>query len=804
MKWSLPPLPRLKRPHLRWKSVALTTLVVKHKWVLLALGLLITLVLVLSMTIFADLPSPGKLQSGDFPVSTQLFDRHGTLLYEIYADAYRTPVTFEEIPLAVKQATIAVEDADFYRHLGFSLQGMTRAVKNTLFHDKLQGGSTITQQLVKTALLTPERTLERKLREAVLTVATEVLYTKEEILEMYLNHIPYGGTAYGIEAAAQRFFGKHAKDVSLAEASLLAGLPQAPSRYSPFTQKEKAKARQHEVLRRMVEEQFITPAEAESAFEQALNYIPPATNIKAPHFVFYVKEVLEQQYGLRQVERGGLRVTTTLDLPLQTYAEASVSAEIDSLEKYKVSNGAALILKPDTGEVLAMVGSRDYFNTSNDGQVNITTRLRQPGSSIKPINYVTALQTKRLTPASMLLDIPTCFKVATLKPYCPKNYDGGFHGPVSFRQALANSYNIPAVKILALNGLESMIATASAMGIDTFTTPSRYGLSLTLGGGEVTMVDMAEAFGTLANQGVHIPATALLEVKDYNGKVLHTYDARATRQALQDQFYNELDPDHNRLGKTFHHLRRALEREPAYLMGHILSDNQARSSAFGPNSKLRIANKTVSVKTGTTNDLRDNWTLGYTPQYVVATWVGNNDNSQMSRVVSGVTGAAPIWHALMSHLLVEVADEQTIPPRPEGVVEKPVCRLTGSAPTEGCEVRSELFWDQALPEPGLAVRKNVWINKTTGQPAFFGSSVGTSTPEEGVPLDNLELQEHLVVSDPFTQEFCLDCQAPVPVDNPSEPPKPAYPTTTIDLNTFDPTNRLRLYNSRPQPTKRVP
>lgn len=802
MKFSLKKPQWIKRPHFQLKKIFPSRLLARHKWLLLVLILFVGVILTLSLTVFADLPSPSKLQSGDFPVSTQLFDRHGTLLYEIYADAYRTPVKLDEIPLAVKQATIAVEDANFYKHHGFSLYGITRAIKNTLFHDKLQGGSTITQQLVKTALLTPERTLERKLREAVLTIATEVLYTKEEILEMYLNHIPYGGTAYGIEAAAQRFFGKHAKELSLAEASLLAGLPQAPSRYSPFTQVDRAKARQHEVLRRMVAEQFITEAEADSAFEIALAYIPPSTNIQAPHFVFYVKELLEQQYGLRQVEQGGLRVTTTLDLPLQEYAQASVSAELDTLGAYKVSNGAALILKPDTGEILSMVGSKDYFDTNNDGQVNITTRLRQPGSSIKPINYVTALQTKQLTPASMLLDVPTCFKVASLKPYCPKNYDGGFHGPVSFRQALANSYNIPAVKILALNGLESMIATASAMGIDSFTDPSRYGLSLTLGGGEVTMIDMAEAFATLANQGVQIPATAILEVKDYHGQVLTSYDAAATKQALQDQFFNENDPDYNRLGKTFHHLKRALEREPAYLIGHILSDNQARVNAFGANSKLRINNKTVSVKTGTTNDLRDNWTIGYTPQFVVATWVGNNDNSRMSRVVSGVTGAAPIWNDLMSHLLEKIEDAETIPPRPEGVVEKPVCRLTGSAPTDGCEVRSELFWDQALPEAGLAVRKNIWIDKNTGQPAFFGSNVGTSTPKEGVPLDNLELQEHLVVSDPFTQEFCLDCQNPLTGEDPTKPPKPAYPTTIIDLNTFDPTNKLKLYNSRRQPTKR--
>jgi penicillin-binding protein 1C len=604
----------------------------------------LTISAIAATTLFADLPSPKKLTTQDIPVSTQIFDRHGTLLYEIYQDIHRTPLTLDQIPDQVKHATIAIEDQSFYTHFGFSVQGIARAVKNTLFKDKLQGGSTITQQLVKTSLLTPERTLKRKIREAVLTIGTEILYTKDEILEMYLNNIPYGGTAYGIEAASNRYFGKSAQDLSVAEAALLAGLPQAPSRYSPFSNPDSAKARQQEVLRRMTEDGYLDQASATHAFETPLIYNTPSTDIKAPHFVFYVKQLLEEKYGLTTVEQGGLRVTTTLDLSLQEYAQASVSAEIADLEKYQVSNGAALITNPGTGEILAMVGSRNYFDTQNDGQVNVTLRLRQPGSSIKPINYVTALQTKRLTASSVILDYPTCFKVGVLAPYCPKNYTGGFHGSVSFRQALANSYNIPAVKVLAINSLESMIATASAMGISTFTQPERYGLSLTLGGGEVTMLDMSTAFGTLANSGVKVSPVAILNVTDYQGNVLEEYDPQTTLESLA-LFLDPDNPDSNTLNYTNHQLTRVLNREPAFIINHILADNNARAAAFGTNSKLRIPDKTVSVKTGTTNDLRDNWTVGYTSDRVVVVWVGNNDNTPMNRnVVSGVTGAAPIFN----------------------------------------------------------------------------------------------------------------------------------------------------------------
>lgn len=753
---------------------------------LILLGVLLSILVpvgVVAAVVLKDLPSPKTLESDAFPVSTQIMDRNGILLYEVYADTRRTPIALNELPDYVYQATIAIEDQSFYKHFGFSVQGIARAVRNTVFKNKLQGGSTITQQLVKTALLSPERTIKRKIREAVLTVGTEIIYTKEQILEMYLNHIPYGGTAYGIEAAAQKFFNKPAKELNLSEATLLAGLPQAPSRYSPFTNPEAARNRQKEVLRRMMEDGHISQEEVDKAVEEELTFAAPSTDIKAPHFVFYVIDILEKKYGLQTVERGGLKVVTSLDLELHEYAQASVSAEVESLERARVSNGAALITKPNTGEVLAMVGSKNYFETENDGQVNLTTSLRQPGSSIKPINYVTALQLKKLHPASVLIDVRTCFPTGG-PAYCPKNYDYGFHGLVQFRQALANSYNIPAVKVLAINSVESMIATASAMGIDTFTQNDRYGLALTLGGGEVLMTDMAEAFGTLANQGVRVDLKPILSVTDYKGEVLEEYKPEENIERLK-YFFDEEEEESNLLGVEKEGMVRVLNREPAYQISHILADNNARAAAFGFSSQLRIRGKQkdkfVSVKTGTTNDLRDNWTVGYTQEYLVVSWVGNNDNSSMNqRVVSGLTGAAPIWNRLMTYLLRD--SEDTEPPRPKGLRQIAICIATGNPKyIEGeCEARGEWFWEEFLPKE-VTERKQIWVFADTGEAAFFNQRL------DGDPsnTDNLLLVERLVISDPFTKDYCLDCLPPEPepetepeIPDPTPVPEPEKPKPT--------------------------
>lgn len=726
-----------------------------------AAGALGIATLVFLFAFLHDLPSPTKLRSAeDLAVSSQIFDRNGNLLYEIFSEENRTPIDIDDLPPYVAQATIAIEDQRFYRHFGLDIAGIMRAlISNATGKSSLQGASTLTQQLVKVSLLTSERTWERKAKEAVLTIATEVLYTKKQILEMYLNHVPYGGTAWGIEAASQTFFDKPAKDLTLAEAAYLTGLPQSPSRYSPFgNTPELGIQRQKEVLRRMVEDKYITQEQADQAASETLIFSTSKFDIEAPHFVFYVRDQLIEQYGQAMVERGGLRVTTTLDLDLQKAAQASLSAEIDRLARYRVGNGASVITRPNTGEILAMVGSRDYFNATAEGQINMVVRERQPGSSIKPLTLATGMQMRRITPATALLDIPTCFENPGQAPYCPRNYDNTFHGPTLPRQALANSYNIPAIKNLGLVSLDNFMATASAMGISTFKESKDYGLSLALGAGETTMLDMAKAFGTMANQGVTVPTVAVLKVEDFRGETLYEFDLDRRQQEVRELQESSPKTDaKNRplptVGQPNQQSRvhRTLDPEVTYLVSEYLSDNQARSAAFGTNSQLFIRGRKVAVKTGTTNDLRDNWTIGYTPDYLVAVWVGNNNNRPMNQsLVSGVTGAAPIWNDIMTHVLRD--NPPKWPDRPETIIEKSFCRRSGLLPSSstpadrGCEMATELFWKGTEPTETEAVWKGTWIMKQTGLP-----------PREGDPTDQLELQEHILLTDPFTQNYCLTC-----------------------------------------------
>jgi len=707
------------------------------------------LLVALGWTFLADLPSPKNLSRDLFPISTKIFDRNGQLLYEIYAEENRTPVKISELPPHVLQATVAIEDKNFYTHHGFDTGGIIRAAYKTLSGQRLEGGSTITQQLVKVALLTPERTVIRKIKEATLALATEILYDKNQILEMYLNHIPYGGTSYGIEAASQSYFNKSARDLSLAESALLVGLPQAPSRFSPFANPDNAKLRQSQVLDRMVEEKYITSEQALAAKKEELDFALSKIDIKAPHFVMYVRAILEEKYGIHELESGGLRVTTSLDLELQELATASLSAEIAKLEKLKVSNGAALVTNPSTGEILAMVGSRDYFDTKIDGKVNVTTRLRQPGSSIKPLNYALGIETKAITPSTMLLDAPICFQVEGQADYCPKNYDNSFRGPAQIRFALGNSLNIPAVKTLAINGVENFIHFARKMGINSWTDPSRYGLSLTLGGGEVTMLDLATAFGVFANSGTKVPLVSILKVEDHNGKILESLDPEARSEKIESTRDSLPAPDNT---------DKVISPATSFLISHILSDNNARSLAFGSNSVLNVPGKTVSVKTGTTNSLRDNWTIGYTQNRLVAVWVGNNDNTPMSYVASGVTGASPIWQDIMKVTLKDIETPGPHKPK-DGIEGASVCADTGVLPSADntCPTRYEYFLKDTIPTNPGAVRKEIWINRDTRHP-----------PVKKEEFDNIELQEHLVTSDSFTLDYCLDCD-PYP-EGITEPP----------------------------------
>jgi len=696
-----------------------------------------------SIFLLKDLPSPRRLTHADnYAVSTQIFDRNGILLYEIFADENRIPIEFDTLPKYVYQSSIAIEDKNFYHHFGFDVFGIIRAIKTNLTGGRLEGGSTITQQLVKNGLLTNERSIKRKVKEAVLSVFTEILYSKEEILEMYLNYISYGGTSVGVEAAANRYFDKHASELSLAESALLAGLPQAPSRYSPFgSYPEEAKNRQLEVLRRMREDGYITQEQETSAGEEVLSFAISQTDINAPHFVFYVRDLLYETYGVDLVEKGGLRVTTTLDLELHNVAQASLSAEIANLQRYSVGNGAALIVKPNTGEILSMIGSKDYFNATDEGQVNVTLAQRQPGSSIKPIMYSTAFQLGELNPGSVLIDTQTCFTAPGQKNYCPKNYDGTFRGPVTIRSSLGNSLNIPAVKGLRIIGVEEFIKQATKMGITSWNDPSQYGLSLTLGGGEVRMIDLVQAFSVIANMGVKTPLTPILKIEDYEGNLITKTDFEQRKKDLATLTEFDAEP-------SFGELERVMDKGPAYMTADIMQDNNARAQAFGSRSELVIPGKTVSVKTGTTNDLKDNWTVGFTPDYLVMSWVGNNDSTPMNRnIVSGVTGATPIFNDIMSYILKD--KEYDWYEKPEDVIRTGVCH-SGFPPAKNgktCSVNStDLYWEGSKPTDSDLVTKEFWIDPRTGVP-----------PQVGEQVEGLVLENHTFYSDPLTPMYCVGC-----------------------------------------------
>lgn len=718
-----------------------------RKWVILGL---LGIMIVGFVYLLKELPSPTTFTSSEnYAVSTQIYDRNHALLYEIFADENRVPIKLAQLPEHVKQATIAIEDKNFYHHFGFDLGGIIRATIKNARGERVEGGSTITQQLVKNALLSREKTLKRKLKEVFLSVITEVIYSKDEILEMYLNYIPYGGTAVGIEAASQQYFKKPAKDLSLAEASLLAGLPQAPSRYSPFqSDQTAAKNRQAEVLRRMTEDGYITAAVAEDAKSTTLNYALSKTDIKAPHFVFYVRDLLIAQYGLETVEKGGLRVTTSLDLPRQEEFQSIVAEQVEKLANYRVGNGAALVINPQTGEILSMIGSKNYFDTAAGGQVNVTLAERQPGSSIKPIMYATAFQEKILNPGTILMDLPICFDVPGQKSYCPKNYDGSFKGPVTVRQALGNSLNIPAVKSLKAIGLEKFIQQGQKMGITSWQDPSRYGLSLTLGGGEVKMIDLAQAFSVLANQGVKVPINPILRIEDYKGNLL--YDANLPQRQADLAELTKYEEE-----TTKGDLERVMNKAPAYLTSHIMQDNLARSWAFGARSQLVIPDQVVSVKTGTTNNLKDNWTVGFTPNYLVATWVGNNSGEPMNPyLVSGVTGAAPIWNQIMSSLLKD--KEPTWQEKPTDVKSANVCfHGFPQQKDEPCQSRGkELYWTESQPSDVQLIKQQIWIDPNTGLP-----------PPQGEQVDGLIVEEHTLYQDPTSDQLeCIDCVIKVEVE----------------------------------------
>ncbi len=643
------------------------------KWGFFAFLALLLIVPALFLWYSRDLPTPGKLITSKYNEATRIYDRKGILLYSVFEDENRTYVTLNKIPKELQEATIATEDETFYENNGFSPIGWLRAARDSLMERQISGGgSTITQQLVKNVLLTNEQSLPRKIKELILAIQVDQRYSKDEILEMYLNNIPYGGTAVGVEAASEQYFGKKAKDLSLSEAAFLAGLPQSPSYYTPFNGEKHYLARTKDVLRQMRENGYITKEEESKAYKQIEAYKfeqEEISTIKAPHFVMYVRDILAKQFGEQMVTTGGLQVTTSLDYDIQQDAEKIVKEEIEKLDKYKVSNGAAVVSDPKTGEILAMVGSKDYFDKENEGNFNVSTsETRQPGSSLKPVVYAAGLE-KGYTAATMFMDVKTDFyNGAGQAPYSPVNYDGTYRGPVQMRFALGNSLNVPAVKMLAMVGMDPVMQLGYDMGIKnwepTAKNKANAGLSLVLGGRETSLLDEVTAYGVFANKGVRQDPVSVLKVTDNKG----------------DTMYEKKKTD----GK------KVLSEEVAFIISHMLLDNNARSAAFGARSALNIAGKNVSVKTGTTDEKRDNWTIGYTPSYVVGVWVGNNDNSPMNQAIaSGVTGASPIWNKIMTRVLKDKSDEQ--PQVPSNVVSLQVDSLAGGLPHAGQATRSEYF-----------------------------------------------------------------------------------------------------------------
>lgn len=676
--------PTFSRPRIRKKNPSATVLFSSLRAPRASRGILFTLfkfglilgllgALLLTMTIALlsrDLPEPGRLIERTVPISTKIYDREGkVLLYDIHGEAKRTPISLDRIaPLAIK-ATLVAEDRNFYEHSGFALKGILRSLLLNLFKGgPLRGGSTITQQFVKNAVLSREKTLTRKLKELVLSYRLEKRFSKDEILNMYFNEIPYGSTLYGIEAAAQTFFHKSAKDLDLVEGALVAAIPQAPTRLSPYgNHRDELVGRAAYILQGMAEEGYITKETAAKALaEDLLKRIQPKQDaILAPHFVLYVKEQLVEKYGENFVEQGGLKVITTLDWNLQTIAEEEVLKGAKQNEtQYKGNNAALVALAPKTGQVLAMVGSRDYFgaplpegcrsgvNCQFDPQVNVALRPRQPGSSFKPIVYAAALK-KGFTADTPLWDVVTTFKVEP-KEYTPQNYDGKEHGLLNVRRALAGSLNIPAVKTLYLTGLEKVLDLANALGYSTLSDRSRFGLSLVLGGGEVKLLEHVRAFATLANDGAFLPSTTILRIEDTAGRVLEEWRPPETRQALEPTIVRELTD--------------------------ILADNAARTFVFGANSPLILKDRSVAAKTGTTNDWRDGWTLGFTPSLSAGVWVGNNDNTPMKQRSDGSFVAAPIWNAFMTRALKDKPIEQFAKPDPRPVT-NPILRGQGISAT---------------------------------------------------------------------------------------------------------------------------
>lgn len=692
-----------------------------------------------------------QIRSQALPAATHIYDRHGTLLATVTdPDAgLRIILASDDIPLLVKQATVAAEDRFFYQHPGYDMRAITRAwVQNQQAGEVVSGGSTITQQLVKNICLTPEQTYDRKLREINLAARLTAQFSRDSILTFYLNKVYYGSQAYGIEAAANVFFGKKAMDLTLAEAAMLAGLTQSPSRDNPYASADRAKARQRYVLAQMVVAGYISQAELEEAFAQPLEYKrlqpetvetdeeaktaaedEPETTVLAPHFVQFVRDQLAEHYGAERVRQGGLHVYTTLDLNLQNIAEEAARAHIASLEGFNVSNAAVVAIRPKSGEILTMVGSLDFHDEDIDGQVNVALAPRQPGSALKPLFYAAAFE-KGWTPATTIWDIPTTLKIQGEPDYTPRNFSDRFVGPVTVRHALANSLNVAAVRMGLFLGLDTAIDTMQRLGMTTFENRSRFGPSIVLGGGEVKLLELTNAYSVLARGGSYIPVTAIRRVVDTRGNVLERYEY----PEVQDVF----DP------------------RIAYQITSILSDSEARAAEFGRYTPLDLS-RPAAAKTGTTDDNRDGWTIGFTPQLVTGVWVGNSDGTPTWNL-TGMRGATPIWHAFMEAAL---ADTRALEfERPRGIVEVEVCTQTGLLPTPYCgPTHEEVFLNENVPRLVDNIFVPFRVHKESGLRAG-----------PNVPVAQTEVRVFMIVPDEAQEWAKAEAAAIAPMEEHYVPP----------------------------------
>ena len=665
--------------------------------------LLIGLVLFAGLMLYIlwGLPSINSLPKKMMTPSVRITDRNGRLLYEILPEVggRNTVLSVENIPQCLKDATIAVEDKNFYHNPGVDITGIVRALWiNLRGGETLAGGSTITQQVARNLLMSQEerteRTLRRKLREALLAWEMTQKLSKDEILALYLNQINFGGMAYGVEAASQTYFGKPAKELLLPECALIAGLPQAPGVYNPFTNPDLAKQRQIIVLGLMEKQGYISHAERVEAELTPMSYNPSPYPIEGPHFVWIIKDQIDKLISEGTLNsRQSLIVRTTLDLDTQHLAEETLKRHIeefkrnDDLVSQNVNNAALVVIDPQNGEILALVGSADYFDPSIDGALDMATSPRQTGSAFKPFLYALALDPSRLnrwTPATSILDVSTTFLTHDGTPYTPVNYDSREHGPVSVRAALGSSLNIPAVKTLQEVGIENMIDLAHRLGITSLSDAGGYDLSLALGGGQISLLELSTAYAALANKGYSTGNTSILDIHDADGNLLYTKETNPPRQIF--------DP------------------RVAWLISDILSDDSARSIGFGPNSTLKL-DRSAAVKTGTTTNFHDNWTIGYTPDLLVGVWVGNSGYEAMHNV-TGLTGAAPIWHEVMRALLQDRPDHPF--ERPDGLSQVEVCDLSGLLPTSACQhTHKEWFIVGTEPAQTDTYFQQVWVDALT-------------------------------------------------------------------------------------------